>query len=326
MLVMILEAKLTRPYQIKRSPFDLKSAAIGCTIFMTMILTVATTLFEELLETIAQLEQGNRNEVIDPVPYLKTTNHYMDSLQSLVLKENFDDEQEEIIFFKTVKPKFRSHQLYYLALQEINLKRPKDGKKILKKFYADEMQKICSFRCYNQQMLNYYHSGSNDMDAQLFLRKVNEHPHWLLKLKLDRDERFSTPADHLVAKIMAMDKIQAYLNEEMTKLDFINFSDGRSTSTKIKEYRWTGEAINLVELAYGLYYTGEINNGHAGIAEIVRLFEKIFNVAIGKPSRRFTEIKQRKRLSKTKYLDQMKTAIDKRIDEDDEFVPKPNFR
>ncbi|WP_316805333.1 RteC domain-containing protein [Pedobacter nototheniae] len=289
-----------------------------------MILTAATTLFEELLETIEQLEQDNREVLIDPAPYLKTANHFMNALQSLVLTGSFVDQQEEILFFKTVKPKFRSLQIYYLTLQDITFKKPKGCKKILKKFYNDEIQKICSFHCYNQNLLNYYYSGATEMDEQLFLRKVEEHPHWLLKPKLERDERFSTPADYLVAKILAMEKIRLYLAEEIVKLQDGNVT-GNGSADK-KEYRWTGEAINLVELAYGLYYTGEINNGHAGIAEIVRLFETTFNIAIGKPSRRFAEIKQRKRLSKTKYLDQMKTAIDKRIDEDDEFVPKPNFR
>lgn len=289
-----------------------------------MILTEAKTLFEELLEKIAQLEQDEMSDAIDPVPCLKIANHFMNALQSLVLTGSFNDENEEILFFKTVKPQFRCFQIYYLGLQEIIFKKPKGDRKILKKFYGDEIQKICSFHCYNQHLCNYYYSGANDMDAQLFLRKVDQHPHWLLKLKLDRDERFSTPADYLVAKIIAMDKIQAYLVEEMAKLECANFIENTPADKKI--YQWTGEAINLVELVYGLYYTGEINNGHAGIAEIVRLFEKIFNVSIGKPSRRFAEIKQRKRLSKTKYLDQMKTAIEKRIDDDDEFVPKPNFR
>jgi len=289
-----------------------------------MILTAATTLFEELLETIEQLEQDNKETQIDPVPYLKTANHFMNALQSLVLTGNFNDQQEEILFFKTVKPKFRSFQIYYLMLQDITFKKPKACKKILKKFYTDEIQKICSFHCYNQNLLNYYYSGATEMDEQLFLRKVEEHPHWLLKPKLERDERFSTPADYLVAKILATEKIRFYLAEEIVKLEGANSFE--NTSANKKQYRWTGEAINLVELAYGLYYTGEINNGNAGIAEIVRLFETTFNIAIGKPSRRFAEIKQRKRLSKTKYLDQMKTAIDKRIDEDDEFVPKRNFR
>lgn len=289
-----------------------------------MILTAATKLFEQFLGTIEQLEQDNRKALIDPIPYLKTANHFMNALQSLVLTGNFDDQQEEILFFKTVKPKFRSFQIYYLALQDFNFKRPNACTKLLKKFYTEEIQKICSFRCCNQNLLNYYYSGATQMDAQLFLRKVEEHPHWLLKPKLERDERFSTPADYLVAKIFAMEKIQLYLSEQIVKLEGRDFTENGPADKK--EYRWTGEAINLVELAYGLYYTGEINNGNAGIAEIVRLFETTFNIAIGKPSRRFAEIKQRKRLSKTKYLDQMKTAIDKRIDEDDEFVPKANFR
>lgn len=288
-----------------------------------MILTAATKLFEELLETIEQLEKDNKGVLIDPVPYLKTANHFMEKLQSLVLKGNFSDQQEEIIFFKTVKPKFLSLQIYYLTLREISLRKPNGCKKILTKFYTEEIRKICAFRCTNQQLINYYFSEATDMDALLFLRKVEVHPHWLLRPRLERDERFSTPADYLVAKFIAMDRIQTFLCAELAKLEFHNPTENYNGGKK--EYRWTGEAINLVELAYGLYYTGEINNGNAGIAEILRLFEKTFNVVVGKPSRRFAEIKQRKRLSKTKYLDQMKTAIDKRIDEDDEFVPKPNF-
>ncbi|TKB98470.1 RteC domain-containing protein [Pedobacter cryotolerans] len=289
-----------------------------------MVSTVAETLLGELLEKITQLEQENIREIVDPSSFMKITNHFMEALQSLVLEGNFSDQQEEIMFFKTVKPKFRSLQIYYLTLQEIILRKPSGCKKILVKFYTDEIRKICVFRCTNQQLINYYHSGATDMDALLFLRKVEVHPHWLLRPRLERDERFSTPADYLVAKFIATEKIQTFLCAELAKLEFHNptenFNGGK------KEYRWTGEAINLVELAYGLYYTGEINNGNAGIAEIVRLFETTFNIAIGKPSRRFAEIKQRKRLSKTKYLDQMKTAIDKRIDDDDEFVPRPNFR
>lgn len=289
-----------------------------------MVLTAAETLLGELLEKIAQFEQENIGELVDPNSFIKITNHFMEKLQSLVLEGNFSDHQEEIIFFKTVKPKFLSLQIYYLTLQEIILRKPSGCKKILIKFYTDEIRKICAFRCTNQQLINYYFSGASDMDPLLFLRKVDMHPHWLLRPRLERDERFSTPADYLVAKFIAMDKTQAFLCAELAKLEFHNPAENFNDVKK--QYRWTGEAINLVELAYGLYYTGEINNGNAGIAEIVRLFETTFNISIGKPSRRFAEIKQRKRLSKTKYLDQMKTAIDKRIDEEDEFVPRPNFR
>lgn len=74
-------------------------------------------------------------------------------------------------------------------------------------------------------------------------------------------------------------------------------------------------------MAYGIYQTAQVNNGKIGLAELVRKFEKVFNVNIGRPYRRFSEIKQRKRLSRTKYLDEMVKSINKKIDDEDAFRP-----
>lgn len=74
-------------------------------------------------------------------------------------------------------------------------------------------------------------------------------------------------------------------------------------------------------LLFGWYYTGQINNGQATIADLVRKVERVFNVNLGKPYRRFSEIRQRKRLSKTKFLEEMSRAINKKIEDDDEYRP-----
>jgi hypothetical protein len=38
---------------------------------------------------------------------------------------------------------------------------------------------------------------------------------------------------------------------------------------KRKVMKWTGNKIGVVELAYGLYYSGEINNGDVEVQDIV---------------------------------------------------------
>jgi hypothetical protein len=72
--------------------------------------------------------------------------------------------------------------------------------------------------------------------------------------------------------------------------------------------------INVIELAYGLWLTGQINNGNASLNQIVRWLEKSLSVSIGIAQRKFSEISRRKRISITKYLDQMKDAIIKKIE------------
>jgi hypothetical protein len=80
--------------------------------------------------------------------------------------------------------------------------------------------------------------------------------------------------------------------------------------------KWTGETINLVEIAYGIWLTGQRNNGQVSITEIVEFLEGAFRVRIGKPHRRWQGITNRKRLGYTRFLDEMKGAIEKRLEEE----------
>ena len=80
------------------------------------------------------------------------------------------------------------------------------------------------------------------------------------------------------------------------------------------EMKWTGDAINIIEVAYGIWLTGQLNNGNATLTQIVKWLETNLKVTIGNIQSRFAEISSRKRLSPTKFLDQMKDAILKRID------------
>lgn len=79
------------------------------------------------------------------------------------------------------------------------------------------------------------------------------------------------------------------------------------------DLRWTGESINLVELAYGIWLTGQLNNGNATISETIRWMESSLDIRIGRAYRRWTEISRRDPVNTTKFLDRMKVAILERI-------------
>ncbi len=282
-----------------------------------MILAQAKKLLQKFQVEIERLE-NSREDLTAPLDnFLETVYLYNKSLKELVLSTSFENTKEEITFFKSIKPQFICLQLYYLALQDLNMKCPKGNRKRIRKLYEKELQKIECFFEANRSMVHYYHSGVNHMDEELFVRGLRYYPNWLVEIRTDVDDRFSTAADYLIARILAAEKIQDHI---IKFLDSLENPPDTSAGTVQPDWNlnWTGESINLIEIAYGIWLTGQINNGNATVSEIVRWLETTLKINIGRAYRRWTEISRRDSMTTTKYLDRMKEAIHTRlINEDD---------
>lgn len=265
---------------------------------------------DEIDNSSAKSMTGQRKERVE------TTAYFLNKLKEKVLDYAFKSPEEEISFFKFTKPKFSSLLIFYSGIERIEIDKPEGGLTHIKGYYENELKTIRRFFDSNRQIYAYYRSEDAYLDRQLFLRGVSDPPRWLCKIRVDQDERFSTAGDYMFARIMATEQIARYLENSIKGIDFQPFAEDDI------ETNWTGESINLLEVAYGLYYTGQVNHGKIGIGELVRKFEKVFNVSMGRPYRRFSEIKQRKRLSRTQYLDTMVKSINQKIDDDNEYVPK----
>ncbi|KRT13214.1 hypothetical protein ASU31_25780 [Pedobacter ginsenosidimutans] len=83
------------------------------------------------------------------------------------------------------------------------------------------------------------------------------------------------------------------------------------------ELKWTGDSVNLAELGYSVALSGQLNHGQAGIARVFRWLEEKLSVNIGVPARRMASIRSRKRLSRAKFLDELKEVLERKMDEDD---------
>lgn len=269
-----------------------------------MNIELAETLYAEAKNAIAVEEQNKK-------VHIATT--YLNRLKEQVLSEGFSSQQEEIRFFKEIKPRFCALVMFYSKLDQLELARPEATAQI-KEFYEQELNQLQRFFIKNTAVYSYYRSGDTHLDEQLFTRgKVP--PRWFIKPHVDVDERFSTAADLLFARILAKEQLIRYLEDASEGKIFNAFSEDEP------ETRWTGDVINLLENVFGWYYTGQINNGQATLADLFRKVERVFGVKLDNPYRRFNEIRQRKRLSKTKFLDQMSIAITKKIEDDDEYKP-----
>lgn len=76
-------------------------------------------------------------------------------------------------------------------------------------------------------------------------------------------------------------------------------SANNATETTASLLQWTGNAIDLVELIYGIDVMGCINNGNMPLKQLAPLLYKIFGVDSKDCYRFYTDIKRRKNESRS---------------------------
>ena len=234
----------------------------------------------------------------------------LSDLKKYVIENEFRSIQEEIYFFKYQKPAIIAKLIYFNAIYKIEAKKPYGGQQVLEDYLVKELSELKRFYDRNNEFCKYYRTNSTYLDHKYFVREQHD-----IKLSLDTfsfeaDSRFSTSHDFKVAKIIANDRLEIYLENQLNntnqKLSFENCS-----------LKWTASKAAATELIYGLYLSGVFNNGQADIVVIVRHFEHLFGIDLGDFYHTFTELKSRK-INRTKFSDEMREALIKRMDEQDE--------
>ncbi|WP_395062206.1 RteC domain-containing protein [Flavobacterium sp.] len=274
--------------------------------------TFSDTLLQEVEVKLAQIQQSNQNPIEIAKQSIKTCKESIVKLKSHFKEYTFQNKHEEIEFFKMIKPQFESKIIFYNQIFNIEICKPKGTPKTIRKYYNTELQKIKTYFKENIEFYKYYRSNNKQLDKIYFLRKRNK-----FKQTIDDDNyigKFATSHDFKVAKIIAIEKIQDYIESKLK-----NSTNTETTiKSKTKILNWTGSKVALVELIYALQTQGVINNGKLSLTEIAFQFETIFNLEIGQFHRIFIEIRNRKTIEKTSFLDTLKENLIKRIQEADE--------
>lgn len=240
------------------------------------------------------------------------------NLKKVILKSNFKSDLEEIHFFKDIKPQFTSRLVYYNAVYNIETKKPNGGNRILKKYYNNELIKLKAFFDNELEFYKYYRSGSTYLDYKYFLRGKFDIKMSLDSYYFETDTDFSTSHDYKVAKILANDLIQLYLENQLIMIDNKDSSEKLQVNHKIKQ-TWTGSKVALIELLYALHSEKVFNNGTSDLKDIAEYFEKIFEIDLGQYHRAFLEIRMRKS-DQTKFLNSLKEKLVKRMENTDDTI------
>lgn len=228
-------------------------------------------------------------------------------------KHKFSSPEEEIYFFKDLKPIFISKLIYYKTVLSIETNLPTSKKNKIK-FYEDALNLIQENTNKNRKFYEYYRARASHKDNIYFLRNCDAN---ILKRDcslINYDVKLCTTHDYNMAVMIANDILTNYLENKIEQLE----NNSSIVHPSIQQtVNWTGTKIDLVELIYALHHSKKINNGSNDIKELALFFGKIFNQDIEENIYRFyIDIKNRK-TGRSKFINQLSEVLEKQILEEE---------
>lgn len=242
----------------------------------------------------------------------------IDSLKEIIKKTIFKSQDEEVHFFKEIKPQFLSKFIYYNAIYKIETRKTYGGDRAIKKYYNNELLKLKRYFENNIDFYRYHRTSSTYLDYKYYVRGKFDIKLALDSYYIETDHTFATSHDYKVAKIIANDLIELYIEDKLLSMNNKQVKEKSQLNHNLK-LNWTGSKVALTELLYALHSSGEFNNGAADLKEIVEYFEHVFNIDLGQYRRVFLEIRARKS-DRTKFINSLKEVLLKRIENTDEPI------
>jgi hypothetical protein len=279
------------------------------------MLKFSRKVLSELEEELNTIFFDYDNPIIMCEKSIETIVKHFKILKSVVLENEFQNDKDEIHFFKIIKPKFTSKLIYFKKVRKLETRKPLGSKRIQREYLDSELNKLNVNFTENIEFYNYYRLGGEFIDSKIFIRNNAEINYNLETFYYELDDRFSTTHDYKVASILANEIFQKYIENKIR-----NLSDSIPPYTvpvlEVKTLKWTESKTALIESIYALHTQKAFNNGKADIVEIAKYFEKVFDIELGDIYRAFNEIKNRK-INKTKFLDTLSENLHKRFEEQD---------
>jgi hypothetical protein len=144
--------------------------------------------------------------------------NYWSELRAAVAEYNFQTEEEEILFFKTVKPLFTTELEYYSLLYHTLLFCPFDPVR-QKQFWERECRRLRDFMEQHPEFVIYHKSGVTDKDRCYYLRANDSHELDDELEAYDKEPSSRTSHDHLISRLWALERYNEYAQHKLTGVD-----------------------------------------------------------------------------------------------------------
>ncbi len=258
---------------------------------------------ERLFERLHLLEQSSDASNNLEYQAFELTSQCIQELRSKVITKGFQSSEDQITFFRYIKPKVMGRLIYHKFRIDLKAKLHTCPVCNVSKFKKKTIKRLQKSEKQNQDFIHYLNSGKTFLDSVYFVQVATLENFNSTKLEAHLDPEFSSLYDHVIADRIASEHIENYLN-----------ADSKVEPSTTSNLKWTDSKAALVELIYAIHRTGSINNGGVELKELCQVFENSLNVELKDIYKTFHEISLRKK-ERVKYINQLGRSLVEYLDE-----------
>ncbi|WP_219956384.1 RteC domain-containing protein [Algoriphagus sp. NBT04N3] len=126
-------------------------------------------LFEDLEDKLRMIDLEEDNILKKSEQSFQTALQAINQLRDDLQQKPLVSQNDEISFFKEIKPKFISKLIYHLSVFNIETNKPNGGIKVRRKYYQNELDKLKRYFDNNLEFYRYYRTHSNYLDHKYFV-------------------------------------------------------------------------------------------------------------------------------------------------------------
>ncbi len=240
---------------------------------------------------------------------------YLKRLWGEVEEHGFDSDEDEIYFFKHVKPNIVCKLILCDELDKIQSLGSSGLKQMEREKLRVIMEGYIGFIEEHKEFYRYYRHHSISQDNRYYLRSNNLGNGHLIYEFVDDD--FSTEYSRILAHFIAYDIMKAIVYPKIDDIDCNKSVDSGITGMNKNHVnlRWSGSKTDMVEVILSLHSLNVFNEGQITIKELMSFFAQQFHIKLDGHYRIYTEIKNRKK-ENAPFLRKMMETFNKKIMKD----------
>jgi len=227
-------------------------------------------------------------------------------LNAKIITYDFTSIEEEINFFKSIKPQLLAEQHYNFKRAMIIQDCQHVSKAKRDNYIMNKIARIDSFYVDNKEFSIYLTLDTNNRDKDYFVRLSSRKTTNLDYNLVDKDARTTCEKGHTIGKILSKQKLLVYLQSLLKEDQLFSMSVGLQVIGKLN---WTGSKTEAIELIYALKTAGLIDEDISRIAEVLG---HAFGFQTLDTYKTWQRIKDRK-LEPTKLMSKLQKSLEEQI-------------
>jgi hypothetical protein len=230
----------------------------------------------------------------------------LSSFREHIRNDGFKNDEDEIYFFRKIKPKIHAYLNFFSILYEIETAKYHKSDEELKNLIDKKMRMFLHIQGEYIDFVTYYMEGMTHLDRQYFLRPTDLVKFTRHSATMMVDPEFSTTYDLVAADIITHQMLKKHL-----------FPDQENLKTKMPanpKMKWTASKSDFIEFVYGLQASAAVNYGDVEIIELCQALQSIFKIQIEDPYRIFIDLCNRK-TAPLKFIPKMEEGFLRKLEE-----------